>query len=85
MDEARVHQIIKANNDDLLKKMSDLISSHVSASVKRPADDSVAIIRLRSRGSKQQILVRFLKRKVTKRAVMKKRNEELVQSGIEGS
>ena len=46
MDEARVHQIIKANNDDLLKKMSDLISSHVS-SVKRPADDSVAIIRLR--------------------------------------
>ena len=47
MDEARVHQIIKANNDDLLKKMSDLISSHVSASVKRPADDSVLIIRLR--------------------------------------
>ena len=44
MDEALVHQIIKANNDDLLKKMSDLISSHVS-SVKRPADDSVASIR----------------------------------------
>ena len=42
MDEARVHQIIEANNDDLLKKMFDLIFSHVSASVKRPADDSVA-------------------------------------------
>ena len=42
MDEARVHQIIRANDDDLLKKMSDLISSHVSAFVKRPADDSVA-------------------------------------------
>ena len=39
MAEDRVHQIIKANDDDLLKKMSDLISSHVSASVKRPADD----------------------------------------------
>ena len=41
MAEDRVHQIIKANDDDLLKKMSDLIASHVSASMKRPADDSV--------------------------------------------
>ena len=44
MDEARVHQITKANNDDLLKKISDLIFYRVSCA-KRHVDDSVAIIR----------------------------------------
>ena len=44
MDEAQVHQIIEANNGVLLKQMSDLISAQV-ASLKRPAEDSVSIIR----------------------------------------
>ena len=44
MDEAQVHQIIEANNGVLLKQMSDLISAQV-ASLKRPAEDSVLIMR----------------------------------------
>jgi len=44
MDEAQVHQIIEANNGVLLTQMSDLISAQV-ASLKRPAEDSVSIIR----------------------------------------
>ena len=44
MDEAHVQRIIKANNDVLLKQMSQLISTQVS-SLKRPAEDSSNIIR----------------------------------------
>ena len=44
MDEAHVQRIIKANNDVLLKQMSELISTQVS-SLKRPAEDSSNIIR----------------------------------------
>ena len=44
MDEARVNQVIRKNNDLLLKQISDLIEAQVS-SLKRPAKDSVSIIR----------------------------------------
>ena len=44
MDEAQVNQVIKKNNDVLLKQMSDLIAAQVS-SLKRPAEDSASIIR----------------------------------------
>ena len=44
MDEAQVNQVIRKNNDLLLKQMSDLIAAQVS-SLKRPAEDSVSIIR----------------------------------------
>ena len=44
MDEAQVKQVIKKNNDVLLKQMSDLIAAQVS-SLKRPAQDSASIIR----------------------------------------
>ena len=43
MDESQVRQIINANNEVLLKQMSDLISAHV-ASLKRPAEDSAESI-----------------------------------------
>ena len=44
MDEAQVNQVIRKNNDLLLKQMSDLIAAQVS-SLKEPAEDSVSIIR----------------------------------------
>lgn len=39
MDEAKVQALVQANNDTLLQKMSDLITSQVSA-LKRPAEES---------------------------------------------
>ena len=44
MDEAQVNQVIRKNNDLLLKQMSDLMAAQV-LSLKRPAEDSVSIIR----------------------------------------
>ena len=44
MDEAQVNHAIRKNNDFLLEQMSDLIAAQVS-SLKRPAEDSVSIIR----------------------------------------
>ena len=44
MDEAQVNQVIRKNNDLLLKQMSDLIAAQV-LSLKRSAEDLVSIIR----------------------------------------